>query len=122
MRMELIIRFDYGSIVPWVRHDRDGLLGGRRPGRALHSARRSQLARRGPDAPSREFDGRAGRARAVRARPGTRRTEPLPEPVDAEQALDGRPRRTGASGRAAARYDGEWRDAVHPLAASRSRR
>jgi GH15 family glucan-1,4-alpha-glucosidase len=26
MRMELIVRFDYGSIVPWVRRSRDGLL------------------------------------------------------------------------------------------------
>src|SRR5260221_314276 len=26
MRMELIIRFDYGSVVPWVTHDADGVL------------------------------------------------------------------------------------------------
>jgi GH15 family glucan-1,4-alpha-glucosidase len=26
MRMELVVRFDYGSIVPWVRRSRDGLL------------------------------------------------------------------------------------------------
>src|SRR5215213_5254996 len=25
MRMELVIRFDYGSIVPWVRHNPDGI-------------------------------------------------------------------------------------------------
>jgi GH15 family glucan-1,4-alpha-glucosidase len=25
MRMELVMRFDYGSIVPWVRHDAEGL-------------------------------------------------------------------------------------------------
>ncbi len=25
MRMELVIRFDYGSIVPWVQHDDDGI-------------------------------------------------------------------------------------------------
>lgn len=30
MRMELSIRFDYGAIIPWVRHTRKGILGHRR--------------------------------------------------------------------------------------------
>jgi hypothetical protein len=25
MRSELVVRFDYGHVVPWVRHDADGL-------------------------------------------------------------------------------------------------
>ena len=39
MRMELVIRFDYGSTIPWVQSERRGDLGGRRPRRALPADR-----------------------------------------------------------------------------------
>ena len=57
MRSELIIRFDYGQIVPWVRRV-DGSAGGdRRSGRALlpyagRGARREHDDRRGVPAPA----------------------------------------------------------------------
>ncbi len=66
MRMELVIRFDYGSIVPWVRrverrHPRRGRRAGRdRPADAGGAARREPARR------SREFAVAAGRARPVR--------------------------------------------------------
>ena len=85
MRSELVIRFDYGSIVPWVRRVDDARVAIAGPGRALlpHAGRG---ARRGHD------HGlgvrRSGRATASRScSPGFRRTATLPDEIDPEQAL-----------------------------------
>jgi GH15 family glucan-1,4-alpha-glucosidase len=108
MHMELRIRFDYGSIVPWVR-DHEGAL----------------LATGGPDTlelftdvPTRgvglstvaDFEVVAGQriAFVLNYRPSHEATQPS---IDAEQALrDTETRWLEWSGRS--RYDGRWRDAV----------
>jgi GH15 family glucan-1,4-alpha-glucosidase len=108
MRMELVIRFDYGSIVPWVRN-LDGTL----------------VAIAGPDAMSLrtpvELEGRNLRTHAAfTVAEGARvpfvltwcpSNEPLPEPVDAEAALEDTITfwEEWAGG---CTYDGEWDDAV----------
>ena len=82
MRMELALRFDYGSIVPWVRN-LDGHARrhrGPRRRRAAHPGRA-----RGARPPHvRLVLRRGGRARPVRAHVVPVATSPLPEPVDAE--------------------------------------
>ena len=84
MRSELVIRFDYGGIVPWVRRvGRTRCVAIAGPGRAVpaHAGRR---ARRGADDRVRVH----GRARASGSRscsPGSRRTSRCPTPVDAER-------------------------------------
>ena len=86
MRTELVVRFDYGSVVPWVRRLDDGTLArGRRPGRALHP-HADRAARRGDDARRRLHRAR-GRARPVRAHVVPVVDAGCREPVDAEQAL-----------------------------------
>ena len=66
MRMELVIRFDYGSIVPWVRRTAARHLGGRRARRApAHRRRRRCTARTSRTVA--DFTVAAGRARPVRA-------------------------------------------------------
>ena len=77
------VRFDYGSIVPWVRSDDGGVAGDRRAGCAVAAGRTVADPRRGPDHHGRVH----GRARAssvaVRAdvaplaRAGPRRSTPL---------------------------------------------
>ena len=112
MRTELVIRFDYGSVVPWVRRlDDETLRRDRRPRRARRCARRSTSSREDMTHAAR-VHGARGRARAVRAdvvpvarascRAGRRRSRRSPTP-----------RRSGATGSAAARYDGDYGDAVH---------
>ena len=108
MRMELVIRFDYGSIVPWVRN-LDGTL----------------VAIAGPDAvvlrTPVEHEGRDLRTIAsFTVAEGDRvpfvlrwfpSNEPLPETVDPEEALSS----TVAfweEWAAQCTYDGRWRDAV----------
>ena len=87
MRMELVIRFDYGSIVPWVRRVDDGhRWPSPGPTRCLLDA---PVELRGEDLHTvAEFERRRRRARAVRAHlaPVARATPP--QRVDAEQALD----------------------------------
>ena len=92
MRMELVIRFDYGSIVPWVRNRRRDARRDRRPGRGApaHAGRA-----RGPGSPDgRVVHGRGGRARAVR---------PALVPVERAAA---RADRSGGSARATRRVLG----------------
>ena len=110
MRMELVLRFDYGSIVPWVEPRRRA----RRPSPAptpsaceLRSSSRGGTCARSPSS------GARGRSRPVRADlvPVARGS---PEPVDAEEALADTVD-TGPTGRGCA-MDGRWRDAVSPLA------
>ena len=85
MRSELVIRFDYGQIVPWVRRVDHARL-------AVAGPRRALLSHAGPY-PRREHahDLRVGasrRASACRSRsPGIRRTRDVPEPIDPEVAL-----------------------------------
>jgi GH15 family glucan-1,4-alpha-glucosidase len=84
MRMELVLRFDYGSIVPWVRNLEGTLVAIAGPGAA---AVRTPI----------ELEGRNLRTYAsFTVREGDRvpfvltwfpSNEPLPEPVDAEDAL-----------------------------------
>ncbi|HXF97911.1 MAG TPA: glycoside hydrolase family 15 protein [Gaiellaceae bacterium] len=108
MRMELVLRFDYGWIVPWVRN-LEGTL----------------VAIAGPDAVALrtpvELVGRDLRTHAAFAvRAGERvpfvltwfpSNEPLPEPVDAERALaDTLAFWEAWAGRCA--YEGRWREAV----------
>jgi GH15 family glucan-1,4-alpha-glucosidase len=108
MRMELVIRFDYGSIVPWVR-SLDGTL----------------VAIAGPDAMSLrtpvKLEGRNLRTHAsFSVEAGDRvpfviswfpSNEPLPEPVDAEAALDGTVS-FWEEWAGACTYRGQWHDAV----------
>jgi GH15 family glucan-1,4-alpha-glucosidase len=108
MRMDLVIRFDYGSIVPWVRGVKDGIQAIAGPN-ALHL--RTQVPLRGEDFRTvAEFDVKEGERV-----PFTLSWHPshLPEPEerDAEDAL----RETEAwwqewSRRCA--YEGPWKDAV----------
>jgi len=108
MRMELVIRFDYGSIVPWV-----------------HQAGGALRAVAGPDAlvlrtpvPTKGKDWRTYADFTVSARDrvpfvlthhGSQ--DPVPAPIDAERALL---RTAGWWRRWVARstYDGEWRELV----------
>ena len=83
--MELILRFDYGHVVPWVRRYGETQLVGRRArrGAARHPGRdaRARTSRRGRRSRSR----RATRSRSCS--PGTRRTCHAPAPVDAVTAV-----------------------------------
>ena len=85
MRSELVIRFDYGTIVPWVRRVDDALVAIAGPD-ALCFRTPVEIARRGHDDAS----------PSSRSTPGERipfvltwfpSHEDLPEPIDAEQAL-----------------------------------
>jgi GH15 family glucan-1,4-alpha-glucosidase len=108
MHMELVIRFDYGSIVPWVRRMGDTLLATAGPDTLVLSA---GVAVRGEDMKTlAEFHVSKGERKAFSLgyRPSHETTW---EPVDPEQAL----RETESewrrwSGRCA--YQGRWRDAV----------
>ena len=79
MRMELAIRFDYGSVVPWVRAARRRRCA-RSPGRT-RSSLRTPVPEHG-DGPDdrRRVHGRRRRAGAVRADLASRRTSRRPRP------------------------------------------
>jgi len=108
MRMELVIRFDYGSIVPWVR---------RVDGVRLATAGPDTLELRTPVEVQGEglttvadFDVRAGERLAftLNYRPSH---EPTQKPIDAARAL----RATGRQWRSwsgRSRYQGRWGDVV----------
>ena len=114
MRTELVVRFDYGAIVPWVSHLDDGS-----PHGALRAIAGPDMVVLRADVPLRgeglttvgEFTVAAGET--VRVRPHAR-------PVAPAAAGAGRPARRArrhrgvldATGRRAARTQGEWRDAV----------
>jgi len=108
MRMELTIRFDYGSIVPWVRAVPDGIQAIAGPN-ALHL--RTPVPLRGEDFRTvAEFDVAQGERV-----PFTLSWHPshLPEPEerDAEQALRETERWWQEWSRCCA-YEGPWKDAV----------
>ena len=108
MRSELILRFDYGHVVPWVRHHDHGITGIAGPDAVwvhsavpLHSKDRMTTA---------EFTVTAGRRIpfVLTHRPSHL---PKPDPVDAEQAWRDTRRFWGDwIGRHT--YDGPWADAV----------
>ena len=52
MRMELVIRFDYGSIVPWVRRTADGIRAIAGPDSSGSARRSSTTARTSKRSPS----------------------------------------------------------------------
>jgi GH15 family glucan-1,4-alpha-glucosidase len=86
MRMDLVIRFDYGAFVPWVRR-RDGALQAVAGPDALEL--RTPVATRGQDlATVAEFEVRAG-DRVPFVLTWHPSHEPPPAPVDALEALDG---------------------------------
>ena len=110
MRMHLTVRFDYGSIVPWVRRRPEGLAMVAGPDALLL---RTPVELQGEDYSTvAEFTVAEGDARALRAASGTRRTTPPPD------GRLGRPRHRGDrrgggrtwSGRAP--HDGPWAEAV----------
>ena len=108
MRMALRLRFDYGCVVPWVRH-RDGQLAAvAGPDAAwLHSP----VPLRGEDLTTyAEFTVQAGQRVpfVLTYRPSH---EPTPEPVDAEQALSDT-EAFWTSWMDRFRYDGRWDEAV----------
>ncbi|MDB5816542.1 MAG: glycoside hydrolase 15-related [Rhizobacter sp.] len=86
MRMELVLRLDYGSIVPWVRHAEGGLLATAGPDTLrLHSA----IPTRGHDMKSMaEFEVNAGQ-RIPFVLDHRRSYEPTQPPIDAEAGLLG---------------------------------
>ena len=109
MRMELVIRFDYGSIVPWVRDD-DGSRR-RSPGPDTLHLRTPVELRGGTSGRCAEFTVARGRAGAVR---------PDVAPVARAAARAGRrrggararPTGGGGNGRTRCTATGEWREAV----------
>jgi GH15 family glucan-1,4-alpha-glucosidase len=108
MRMELVIRPDYGSIVPWVRRPDDTLLATAGPDTLeLHT----QVDLRGEDMKTvAEFYASKGKrtAFALNYRPSH---EPTRDAVDPERVLaDTEIEWRKWSGRCT--YDGRWRDAV----------
>ena len=110
VRMELVLRFDYGHVVPWVRHTADGGL----------------TAIAGPDAidcvpgrPTRGEDldhGRAVRPRGGRGGPVRAHVVPVARagagPGRRARGDGGHDAPGGASGRGRSRYDGRHRDLV----------
>jgi GH15 family glucan-1,4-alpha-glucosidase len=108
MRMELVIRFDYGSAIPWVRRTEDGLSAVAGP----HALRlRTPVKLRGEDFRTvAEFPVSPGqRVPFALAWYPSHQTEP-PE-VDVEAQLRDT-ENWWAQWSARCTYDGEWRDAV----------
>lgn len=108
MRMELVIRFDYGSIVPWVRQPDHSVLATAGPDTLeLHTS----VPTHGENMTTvAEFSVGAGERRAfvLNYHPSQ---EPAPPPIDAEQALEAAERGWCEwSGRST--YQGRWGDAV----------
>jgi GH15 family glucan-1,4-alpha-glucosidase len=110
MRTELVIRFDYGSVVPWVRRlDEESLLAVGGPDGLLL---RTPVELRPEDKTHvAEFTVRAGE-RVPFVLTWFPSHEDLPKPVDAEEALSDTESywREWLSG---CRYEGRYRDAVH---------
>jgi GH15 family glucan-1,4-alpha-glucosidase len=109
MRMELVLRFDYGSIVPWVRTMEGTLVGIAGPDAVLL---RTPVDHEGRDLRTyAEFSVAEGDRVpfVLRWFPSN---EPLPEPIEPEKALE---ETTTFWEEWATRcgYEGHWHDAVH---------
>ena len=108
MRSELRLRFDYGRVVPWVRHADDGLDRGRRTGRGLAATPRCRCAATTSD------DGRVHRRAPGERVPFVLTYAPLLRAAAARRST--RPRRSAdtrrvldATGSAEHRTTGAWR-------------
>jgi GH15 family glucan-1,4-alpha-glucosidase len=108
MRMQLVIRFDYGTVVPWVRHAEEGI-------RAL-AGPDTLLLRTDVDVQGRDLTTVA----EFRVAEGQRLPfvltwhptfEPPPAPIDAETAI-AETTRWWAEWSARCTYEGPWREAV----------
>ena len=93
-RLDLTIRFDYGSIVPWVRRTDDGILAVAGPD-ALHLATPVELVGRNFHTIA-EFEVRAGE-RVPFVLTVSRPTSSFPSPSTRSE-LSQRPRPTGGNG------------------------
>ncbi len=108
MRMELIMRFDYGAIVPWVRRAPDGLLAVAGPDTLVL---RTPVAVRGENLTTvADFTVKEGQhvPFALTWYPSHC---PVPPPFDAAQAME-RTQQWWQSWSTRCTYDGTWRDAV----------
>ena len=108
MRLELVVRFDYGSLVPWVRRTADGVAAIAGPNALLL---RTPVALRGEDFRTlAEFDVTAGQ-RVPFSLAWYPSHQPPPPPLDVERSL-GETERWWQEWAGRCTYDGPWRDAV----------
>jgi GH15 family glucan-1,4-alpha-glucosidase len=108
MRMELVIRCDYGSVIPWVRRTEDGISAVAGPD-ALRL--RTSVTPRGEDFRTvAEFTVRAGERVPFMLSWHPSHLAPPPA-VDIEEAIE-RTRRWWQEWSSRCTYQGEWRDAV----------
>jgi GH15 family glucan-1,4-alpha-glucosidase len=108
IRMELVIRCDYGSVIPWVRRTEDGISAVAGPD-ALRL--RTPVTPRGEDFRTvAEFTVRAGE-RVPFMLSWHPSHLPAPPPVDVREEVE-RTRRWWQEWSSRCTYEGEWRDAV----------
>jgi GH15 family glucan-1,4-alpha-glucosidase len=108
MRMDLAIRYDYGSIVPWVRRSGEGIRATAGP-ETLYCRTRTPLSGRGLRTVA-DFIIKAGQREPFELA-WSPTHEPEPEPSDPEQSLQETEQWwTAWSDRCT--FHGEWRDAV----------
>ena len=108
MAMKLIIRFDYGRTVPWVRHDRDGLSAIAGPNALTLS---TEVATQGQQLSTvASFTVKAGERKSF-VLTWRRSHEPRPEPIDAWRAVE-HTELFWKEWSARCTYRGEWREAV----------
>jgi GH15 family glucan-1,4-alpha-glucosidase len=108
MRMELVIRCDYGSVIPWVRRTEDGISAVAGPD-ALRL--RTSVTPRGEDFRTvAEFTVRAGERVPFMLSWHPSHLQP-PPPVDVGEEIE-RTRRWWQEWSSRCTYQGEWRDAV----------
>jgi GH15 family glucan-1,4-alpha-glucosidase len=108
MRLELVVRFDYGSLVPWVRRTEEGVVAIAGPNALLL---RTPVALRGEEFRTlAEFDVAAGE-RVPFSLAWYSSHRPPPPGVDVEHAL-GETQRWWQEWAGRCTYEGPWRDAV----------
>jgi GH15 family glucan-1,4-alpha-glucosidase len=108
MRLELVVRFDYGSLVPWVRRTADGVVAIAGPNALLL---RTPVALRGEDFRTlAEFDVTAGQ-RVPFSLAWYPSHQPPPPPLDVERSL-GETEQWWQEWAGRCTYEGPWRDAV----------
>ena len=109
MAVELIVRFDYGSIVPWVRRV-DGRWRAIAGPDGLELCTPVRLQGRGPTSAA-EFTVAAGE-QVPFVLGWFPSHDPRPVPDDAAALVERHDRALESSGRRAAQYSGEWREPV----------